>query len=103
MERGDDPLPGDAVDLGIALVPEDRKLQALILGMGVRENLSLPVLDRLGSPLVPSRPRSEHGPRVHPESAGSGRRTWNNAWPPFPEAISRRSSSPAGWQPSRRC
>ena len=36
-------------------MPEDRKLQALILGMGVRENLSLPVLDRLGSPFVPSR------------------------------------------------
>jgi ribose transport system ATP-binding protein len=51
--------PGDAVDLGIALVPEDRKLQALILGMGVRENLSLPVLDRLGSPLVPSRSREK--------------------------------------------
>ena len=49
--------PGDAVDLGIALVPEDRKLQALILSMGVRENLSLPVLDRLGSPFVPSRGR----------------------------------------------
>jgi ABC-type sugar transport system ATPase subunit len=49
--------PGHAVDLGIALVPEDRKLHALILGMGVRENLSLPVLDRLGSPLVPSRRR----------------------------------------------
>ena len=46
--------PGDAVDLGIALVPEDRKLHALILRMGVRENLSLPVLDRLGSPLAPS-------------------------------------------------
>ena len=49
--------PGDAVDLGIALVPEDRKLQALVLGMGVRENLTLPVLDRLGSPYVPSRAR----------------------------------------------
>lgn len=49
--------PGDAVNLGIALVPEDRKLQALILGMGVRENLSLPMLGRLGSPLAPSRSR----------------------------------------------
>ena len=49
--------PSDAVRLGIALVPEDRKLQALILGMSVRENLSLPVLDRLGSPYVPSRSR----------------------------------------------
>ncbi|MCC7023109.1 MAG: sugar ABC transporter ATP-binding protein, partial [Thermomicrobiales bacterium] len=50
---------GDAVDLGIALVPEDRKLQALILGMGVRENLTLPVLDRLGSPFIPSRSREK--------------------------------------------
>jgi ABC-type sugar transport system ATPase subunit len=47
--------PGDAVKLGIALVPEDRKLQALILGMGVRENLTLPVLDRLGPRWLPSR------------------------------------------------
>jgi ABC-type sugar transport system ATPase subunit len=47
--------PADAVRLGVALVPEDRKLQALILRMSVRENLSLPVLDRLGSSLVPSR------------------------------------------------
>ncbi len=51
--------PADAVRLGIALVPEDRKLQALILGMGVRENLSLPVLGRLGSSLVPSRAREK--------------------------------------------
>jgi ribose transport system ATP-binding protein len=51
--------PGNAVDLGIALVPEDRKLQALILGMGVRENLTLPVLDRLGSPYLPSRSREK--------------------------------------------
>lgn len=47
--------PGDAVAKGIALVPEDRKLQALILRMSVRENLSLPLLDRLGSRWVPSR------------------------------------------------
>lgn len=47
--------PADAVRLGVALVPEDRKLQALILGMGVRENLSLPVLDRLGASFIPSR------------------------------------------------
>jgi ABC-type sugar transport system ATPase subunit len=49
--------PRDAVRLGIGLVPEDRKLQALILGMAVRENLTLPILDRLGSPVFPSRAR----------------------------------------------
>jgi ABC-type sugar transport system ATPase subunit len=47
--------PADAVRMGIALVPEDRKLQALILRMSVRENLSLPILNRLGSSMVPSR------------------------------------------------
>ena len=49
----------DAVRLGIALVPEDRKLQALILRMSVRENLSLPMLGRLGLPFVPSRGREK--------------------------------------------
>jgi len=36
--------PKDAVKLGIGLVPEDRKLQGLILNMAVHENLSLPSL-----------------------------------------------------------
>ena len=49
--------PRDAVRLGIGLVPEDRNLQALILRMAVRENITLPVLDRLGSPVFPSRGR----------------------------------------------
>ncbi|MCX7845339.1 MAG: sugar ABC transporter ATP-binding protein [Dictyoglomaceae bacterium] len=34
--------PRDAVKLGIGLVPEDRKLQGLILNMALHENLSLP-------------------------------------------------------------
>jgi ABC-type sugar transport system ATPase subunit len=33
--------PGDAMRLGIGMVPEDRKLQGLVLGMGVGSNLSL--------------------------------------------------------------
>jgi ABC-type sugar transport system ATPase subunit len=33
--------PSDAVALGIAYVPEDRKVQALVLPMSVRENLTL--------------------------------------------------------------
>ena len=39
--------------MGIALVPEDRKLQALILGMGVRENVTPARARRLGSAFVP--------------------------------------------------
>jgi ribose transport system ATP-binding protein len=39
--------PRDASDHGIALVPEDRRLQGLILDHSVRENLLLPLLGQL--------------------------------------------------------
>lgn len=40
--------PRDAVRHGIVLVPEDRKLQGLVLILSVRENVTLPVLAQLG-------------------------------------------------------
>ncbi|KAA0222179.1 MAG: sugar ABC transporter ATP-binding protein [Phycisphaerae bacterium] len=39
--------PGDAIRRGIGLLPEDRKRQALVISMSCKENLSLPLLDRL--------------------------------------------------------
>ncbi|QDV70910.1 Ribose import ATP-binding protein RbsA [Rosistilla carotiformis] len=36
----------DAIDAGIAMVPEDRKQQGLILEMGIRMNVGLPGLER---------------------------------------------------------
>jgi ribose transport system ATP-binding protein len=39
--------PAEAMAHGLALVPEDRKLQGLILEMSLRENVALPCLDRL--------------------------------------------------------
>ena len=36
--------PDEAIALGVGFVPEDRKLQGLILGMSVRENTTLPNL-----------------------------------------------------------
>lgn len=39
--------PAEAVEAGIALVPEDRKAQGLVLGMGVRDNVTLPQIDEL--------------------------------------------------------
>ena len=39
--------PAEAGEAGIALVPEDRKVQGLILRMGVRDNLTLPQIDEL--------------------------------------------------------
>jgi ABC-type sugar transport system ATPase subunit len=38
---------GDAIAAGIALVPEDRKEQALILGLDIKENISLAILRSL--------------------------------------------------------
>lgn len=38
--------PRDAIRAGIALVPEDRKQQGLVLEMCIRENVSLPTLHR---------------------------------------------------------
>lgn len=39
--------PADAIELGIGLVPEDRKHQGLVLGMNVEENISFASLSRL--------------------------------------------------------
>ncbi len=39
--------PAGAIRLGIALVPEDRKRQGLVLSESARRNASLPLLDRL--------------------------------------------------------
>jgi ABC-type sugar transport system ATPase subunit len=39
--------PRAAIRLGMGLVPEDRKLQALVLNLAIRENMSLSMLDRL--------------------------------------------------------
>jgi inositol transport system ATP-binding protein len=39
--------PGKAIDLGMALVPEDRKQQGLFLTQSVRRNMTLPSLRRL--------------------------------------------------------
>jgi ABC-type sugar transport system ATPase subunit len=42
-----DHSPRGAIRRGIGLVPEDRKLQALVLNLAIRENLALSILDRL--------------------------------------------------------
>jgi ribose transport system ATP-binding protein len=45
-ERFSPQCPSDAIDAGLALAPEDRKLHGLVLPMTVRENASLPSLER---------------------------------------------------------
>ena len=41
--------PKVASELGIGLVPEDRKQHGAILGMSIRQNISLPIIKRLSS------------------------------------------------------
>lgn len=41
--------PADAVRLGIGWVPEDRKQQGLILGMDIKQNATLTVLERIST------------------------------------------------------
>ncbi|GHT84790.1 ribose import ATP-binding protein RbsA [Bacteroidia bacterium] len=39
--------PKEAIKKGIALVTEDRKMEGLVLGLSVKMNMSLPILDRM--------------------------------------------------------
>lgn len=39
--------PKDAINKGIGLVPEDRKLQGLVLGMSIKENMLLTILRKI--------------------------------------------------------
>ncbi len=39
--------PKDAIDHGIALCPEDRKEQGLVLGRSIKDNISMPVLEKV--------------------------------------------------------
>jgi len=41
--------PRDAINSGIALCPEDRKEQGLILGRSIRDNISIPVLSKVAN------------------------------------------------------
>ena len=44
--------PKDAVDKGIALVPEDRKLQGVVLGLSIKDNITLPTIKKLSKVMV---------------------------------------------------
>ncbi|NLS91444.1 MAG: sugar ABC transporter ATP-binding protein [Planctomycetaceae bacterium] len=40
-------LPKEAIDCGIALVPEDRKRQGVLLDVDIKGNISMPILERI--------------------------------------------------------
>jgi ribose transport system ATP-binding protein len=39
--------PREAINLGIALVPEDRKRHGVLLGVSIRSNINMPIYDRI--------------------------------------------------------
>jgi ribose transport system ATP-binding protein len=51
--------PRQAIAAGIFLVPEDRRLQGLVLPASIKENISLPSLDRLSWLRIVSLPREK--------------------------------------------
>jgi ribose transport system ATP-binding protein len=46
--------PGDAIRNGIALIPEDRKQQGLVMGLSVKENIIMPLLRKVSRYLIVS-------------------------------------------------
>jgi rhamnose transport system ATP-binding protein len=68
--------PRDAMRHGIALVPEDRQKQGLVLKMSLTQNISLPVLDTLSWKKLVTRRKCEkdyvlqHGNQMEIKSAG---------------------------------
>ena len=87
--------PADAIraGLGIALVPEDRKSEGLLLPMYVRDNLTLAILPRISAAGVVRR-------RTRVEARLGDRRA-----PPDPDAAAerRRRSARSRAATSRRC
>ena len=39
--------PREAIDIGIGLVPEDRKAKGALLGLSIRENINMPIYPRI--------------------------------------------------------
>jgi rhamnose transport system ATP-binding protein len=67
--------PRDALRLGFAYVPEDRQQQGVILKMNIRENITLPIVDRLATLSFWNRARElevtrRYGERLDVRAAG---------------------------------
>jgi ribose transport system ATP-binding protein len=64
MEKS--PTPKRSLENGVVLIPEERKRDALVLGMSIRENMTLPVLKRFSGwlKLRARKERAEAGSRM---------------------------------------
>ena len=88
--------PKDAVEAGLALVPEDRKTQGLFLEQSIRSNITLSSLDKLtrfGMIQRGRKPRPSGGRSVNCRSSWPRRSSRRSI---LVEAISRRWFWPSG-------
>ena len=95
--------PSEAMNAGIAYLPEDRHQEGLVLDFSIAENVTLPILSRLFPRfLVRAGDRARGRPRLH----GAVRRAHDRRRPGWSArcraATSRRSCSPSGSPRSRR-
>lgn len=51
--------PKDAIELGIGLVPEDRKKEGALLGMSIRCNINMPIYQRISKGIVINEKKEE--------------------------------------------
>ncbi|MBA7582220.1 Ribose import ATP-binding protein RbsA [subsurface metagenome] len=67
--------PSDAMNFGLAYLPEDRQIQGAILAMNIRENITLPIIDRTSRHIFLDRNREfeitdEYGKYIEIKASG---------------------------------
>jgi len=67
--------PSDAMNHGLAYLPEDRQIQGAILAMNIRENITLPIIDRISRHIFLDRNREfeitdEYGKHIEIRASG---------------------------------
>jgi rhamnose transport system ATP-binding protein len=67
--------PSDAMNHGLAYLPEDRQIQGAILAMNIRENITLPIIDRTSRYIFLDRNREfeitdEYGKNIEIKASG---------------------------------
>lgn len=67
--------PSDAMNHGLAYLPEDRQIQGTILAMNIRENITLPIIDRISRHIFLDRDREfeitdEYGKNIEIKASG---------------------------------
>ncbi len=90
--------PRDAIAQGIGLVPEDRKQQALFLGLAIRSNMSITAQDRISNGVFISASKEEALVAEYKKLLNIRMASPDQIVGNLSAATSRRWCSPAGWR-----